>query len=48
MRVVSDSPTWVDYQPHPTERTYGINARLIDDFDISDLPIDHLDGRNLW
>lgn len=44
----TESPEWIDFQPHPTRTRIGINARLLDDFDIDSLPIEFLDGRNLW
>lgn len=44
----TESPQWIDNKPHPTLIKIGINARLLDDFDIEPLPVEFLDGRNLW
>lgn len=32
----------------PTERIFGVNMRLADDFDLSTLEIRKMDGRNNW
>ena len=32
----------------PTAQTFGINLRLLDDFDISTLTVEKVDGRNSW
>ena len=32
----------------PTTKIYGINLRLIDDFDWSSVAIEKMDGRNSW
>ena len=55
-----DSPDWAsmynldgtpknsDANAMPTERTYGINLKLIDDLDWSAVTITNVDGRNSW
>jgi len=54
-----DSPDWAsayndDGTPKdgvggvPTQRTIGINMRLADDFDLSTLTVQKMDGRNSW
>ncbi|HTE49302.1 MAG TPA: GFA family protein [Kofleriaceae bacterium] len=43
-----ESPEWVEGKPHPTRKKILINARLLDDLDLSPLPIDFVDGRHLW
>jgi len=43
-----ESPAWVDFKPHPTLIQIGINARLLDDFDLEPLPVRFIDGKNLW
>ncbi len=41
----SETPDWSE----PSEcRRIAISAHLIDDFDIHGLPVEVLDGRNLW
>jgi len=44
----TESPKWVDGKPHPTATQVGINARLLDDFDLDAVPVTVLDGKNLW
>jgi hypothetical protein len=39
---------WENSQPHPTKTKVGINARLLDDFDIEKIEIVLIDGKNLW
>ena len=41
----SDSPLWVDGRPDLQRRCFGINVRLLDNFDISALPVVEVDGR---
>lgn len=55
-----DSPDWAsmynldgtpkngDANAMPTERTYGVNLKLIDDLDWSAVTITNVDGRNSW
>lgn len=42
----TESPESLE-EPDPTRLMIGINARLLDDFDIDSLPVELLDGRNL-
>jgi hypothetical protein len=44
----TESPVWVDFKPHPTLTRVSINARLLDEFDLDAVPVEFLDGRNLW
>jgi hypothetical protein len=44
----TESPEWVDGKPDLSRKKIGINARLIDDFDLDAVPVDVLDGKNLW
>ena len=44
----SDSPEFVDGRPHPERRRVGVNARLFDDFDLEGVPVQVMDGKNLW
>jgi hypothetical protein len=49
----TDSPEWGaqpdgNFAPHPTRRRIGINARLFEDLDLELLPVEVLDGKNLW
>ena len=32
----------------PTRRSYAINLKLLDDFDLSSLTAEKVDGRNNW
>nr|WP_314258215.1 hypothetical protein [uncultured Devosia sp.] len=32
----------------PTERSYAVNLRLIDDFDWTSIEVEQMDGRNSW
>ena len=32
----------------PTERSYAVNLRLVDDFDWGSIEIEKMDGRNSW
>lgn len=32
----------------PTRRSYGINLKLLDDYDLSTLTVEKVDGRNNW
>ena len=42
----SVSPVWTDGKPDLTKWRFGLNMRLLDDFDISVLPVIEVDGRN--
>lgn len=46
----SDTPAWSQETGEmvPDKRHVVVNARLIDDFDIAGLPVDHVDGRSGW
>jgi hypothetical protein len=44
----NESPSWVDRKPDFTRPRIAINARLFDDFDLDAVPIQVLDGKNLW
>ena len=60
MQTWGDSPNWAslynndgtpkngDPNAMPTERTYAINLRLIDDFDWSSVTVEQVDGRHSW
>ncbi|MBW8880194.1 MAG: GFA family protein, partial [Asticcacaulis sp.] len=42
------SPSWVDFKPDFDNMRVALNARLFDDFDVEALPVEVIDGRNLW
>jgi hypothetical protein len=42
----SVSPHWVDGKPDRNRWRYGVNVRLLDDFDIDSLPVVQVDGRS--
>lgn len=44
----SQLPTWVDYKADFDKPRISVNVRLFDNFDIGSLPVETLDGRNLW
>jgi len=44
----SESPEWVEGKPDFSNPKIGINARLLDDFDLDAVPVTVIDGRNLW
>ncbi|WP_237154008.1 GFA family protein [Oryzibacter oryziterrae] len=44
----SISPDWSNGRPDFDNPKVGINARLFDDFDLGSVPVDTVDGRNLW
>ncbi|WP_425373956.1 hypothetical protein [Phyllobacterium bourgognense] len=41
-------PTWIDYKPDFNKPRISVNVRLFDNFDTGSLPVETLDGRNLW
>jgi hypothetical protein len=44
-----ESPGWTEEGEHDTDDPrVAINARLIDDFDPDNTPVDVVDGRNFW
>ena len=60
MQTWGDSPDWAsmyntdgtsksgDQNALPTERTYAVNLRLVDDLDWSGFSVEKIDGRNSW
>jgi hypothetical protein len=44
----TETPEWVDGKPDFTRRRVSINARLLDNFDLDAVPVEVLDGKNLW
>ncbi len=44
----SESPDWSKGTPDLDNPRVGINARLLDDFDLDAVPVKVIDGRNLW
>jgi hypothetical protein len=43
------SPAWtLDSEGVPEKKKFALNARLLDDFDLSRLTVEVIDGRNLW
>jgi hypothetical protein len=42
------SPEWVDMKPDPTRKKVAVNARLFDGFDLGAVPVETIDGKNLW
>ncbi len=42
------SCTWGENGPDFTRPQVSVNARLFDDFDLAAVPIEYLDGKNLW
>jgi len=44
----TESPSWVDFKPDFDNPRVAINARLLDDFDLDTVPVEVIDGKNLW
>ena len=44
----TESPNFSTGEPDFDNPQIGVNARLFDDFDIEPLPVEVLDGKNLW
>ena len=44
----SESPEWANNKPVPGSIKIGINARLLDDFDLDTVAVEVMDGKNLW
>lgn len=44
----SESPDWSTGQPDFSNPRMGVNARLLDDFDLDTVEIKVIDGKNLW
>jgi hypothetical protein len=60
MQTWGDTPNWAslynndgtpkdgDANAMPTERTYAVNLKLVDDFDWDKVMVEAVDGRNSW
>ncbi|WP_342360877.1 GFA family protein [Terrarubrum flagellatum] len=44
----TETPSWVDGKPDFSQMRVSINIRLLDDVDIDAIPVDVIDGKNLW
>ena len=44
----SESPDWSTGKPDFDNPKVGVNARLFDDFDLDAVPVNVIDGKNLW
>src|SRR5437868_4782042 len=44
----SESPDWSTGKPDFDNPKIGVNARLFDDFDLDAVPVNVIDGKNLW
>lgn len=44
----NESPDWSTGKPDFDNPKIAINARLLDDFDLDAVPVEVIDGRNLW
>jgi hypothetical protein len=44
----SDTPTYQDFKLVPGVRHVPVNARLFEDFDLDSVPVEVIDGKNLW
>jgi hypothetical protein len=44
----SENPAWTDGQADFTKITIGVNARLIEDFDVASVPTANVNGRDDW
>lgn len=44
----TETPSWIDGKPDFSRMRVSVNVRLLDDFDIDALPVETIDGRNLW
>jgi hypothetical protein len=43
------TPEWtLESEGIPEKKRFSLNARLLDDFDLSTVIIEEIDGRNLW
>lgn len=47
-RAYTESPEWVDNKPDPEKKKITVNARLLDDFELKAMPVEVIDGKNLW
>jgi hypothetical protein len=44
----SESPDWSTGKPDFDNPRVGVNSRLLDDFDLDAVPVEVIDGKNLW
>ena len=44
----SESPDWSTGKPDFENLKIGVNARLLDEFDLDAVPVKVIDGKNLW
>jgi hypothetical protein len=44
----SESPDWSTGKPDFDNPRVGVNARLFDEFDLEAVPVNVIDGKNLW
>ena len=44
----SESPDWSTGKPDFTNPRIGVNANLLDDFDLGSVEVKVIDGKNLW
>jgi len=44
----SESPDWSNGKPDFDNPKVAVNARLFDDFDLEAVPVNMIDGKNLW
>ena len=44
----SESPDFSTGEPDFDNPRIGVNARLFEDFDLADVPVKTIDGKNLW
>jgi hypothetical protein len=44
----SESPDFSSGKPDFDNPRIGVNARLFDDFDLAAVPVETIDGKNLW
>jgi hypothetical protein len=44
----SESPDWSTGKPDFDHPRVGVNARLLDDFELEAVPVEVIDGKNLW
>jgi len=42
------APDWSSGKPDFDNPKVAVNARLFDDFDLDAVPVNMIDGRNLW
>lgn len=44
----TETPDWVDGKPDFSRLKVSINARLLDNLDLDAVPVQVIDGKNLW